>query len=349
MVYRKLGTTDLNVSVICLGSMNWGEQNTEKDAHQQLDYAVSQNINFIDTAEIYPIPPRTESQGRTETYIGNWLKKRGKRDDLIIASKVAGRNPGMSYIRNGETPCLDKKNIRKAIEGSLRRLQTDYIDLYQLHWPDRNTNYFGKRGYTHDLKNTSVPIEETLEVMDELIKEGKIRYVGVSNETAWGIMEYLRLHREKHLPKIQSIQNSYSLIMREFETSLAEISIKEKLSLLVYSPLAHSVLTGKYIGGIIPKGSRFDYNKKRNYDRYNPPHAQQAIEAYVTLAKKQDLDPAQMAISFVISREFVTSAILGATSMEQLKTDIGSVDVKLSDEVLNEIEEIHKEHPNPIT
>jgi aryl-alcohol dehydrogenase-like predicted oxidoreductase len=348
MIYRKLGTTDLNVSVICLGSMNWGEQNTEKDAHAQLDYAISHDINFIDTAEIYPIPPHAQSQGRTETYIGTWLKKSKKRDDLIIASKVVGRS-GMTYIRNGEVPCFDKKNIRKAIEGSLRRLQTDYLDLYQLHWPDRNTNYFGKRGYTHDPKNKSVPIEETLETMDELIKEGKIRYVGISNETAWGIMEYLKLHREKKLTKIQSIQNSYSLIMREFETALAEISIKEKLSLLVYSPLAQSVLTGKYIGGVIPKGSRFDYNEKRNYDRYNPPNAQPAIEAYVALAKKHGLDPAQMAISFVLSREFVTSAIIGATSMEQLKTDIGSIDVKLSEEVLEEIEKIHTQYPNPIT
>jgi aryl-alcohol dehydrogenase-like predicted oxidoreductase len=349
MKYRKLGTTDLSVSIICLGSMNWGEQNSEKDAHQQLDYAISQNINFIDTAEIYPIPPHAKSQGRTETYIGNWLKKRGKRDDLIIASKVVGRDASLSYIRNGETPCFDKKNIRKAIEGSLRRLQTDYIDLYQLHWPDRNTNYFGKRGYIHNPKDTSVPIEETLETIDELIKEGKIRYVGVSNETAWGIMKYLRLNREKKLPRIQSIQNPYSLIMREFETALSEIVIKENISLLVYSPLAFGVLTGKYLGGKRPIGSRFHYEPVRNLPRYNPDHAQPVIKLYVDLAKKHGLDPAQMAISFAASRNFVTSVIIGATSVEQLKADIGSVDVKLSDEVLNEIEEIHKNHPNPIT
>lgn len=348
MHYRKLGTTDIEVSVICLGSMNWGEQNTEKDAHEQLNYAINQGINFIDTAEIYPIPPHAESQGRTETYIGTWLKKRKKRDDLIIASKVVGRS-GMTYIRNGETPCFDRKNIRKAIEGSLKRLQTDYIDLYQLHWPDRTTNYFGKRGYTHDPNNKSVPIEETLEAMNELIKEGKIRYVGVSNETAWGIMEYVRLHREKDLPKIQSIQNPYSLIMREFETALAEIAIKEKISLLVYSPLSFGVLTGKYLEGKRPKGSRFDYEKVRNVARYNPPHAQPIIKRYVDLAKKYRLDPAQMALAFVNSREFVTSTIIGATSLEQLKVDIGSMEVKLSEEVLNEIEAIHKEHPNPIT
>ena len=348
MQYRKLGTTDLEVSVICLGSMNWGEQNTEKDAHDQLGYAITQGVNFIDTAEIYPIPPHAESQGRTETYIGTWLKKRKKRDDLIIASKVVGRSE-MTYIRDGEIPCFDRKNIRRAIEGSLKRLQTDYIDVYQLHWPDRQTNYFGKRGYVHDPEDTSVPFEETLSALQELVKEGKVRHIGVSNETAWGIMQYLRLHQEKQLPKIQSIQNPYSLIMREFETALAEIVIKEKISLLVYSPLSFGVLTGKYLGGVRPKGSRFDYEPKRNISRYNPPHAQPVIKQYVDLAKKHGLDPAQMAISFVASREFVTSVIIGATSVEQVKADIGSVDVKLSSEVLAEIETIHYEHPNPLT
>jgi aryl-alcohol dehydrogenase-like predicted oxidoreductase len=348
MKFRKLGTTDLHVSVICLGTMNFGEQNTEKDAHEQLDYSLSQGVNFIDTAEIYPIPPNAESQGSTERYIGTWLQKRGKRDDLIIASKVVGIS-NMTYIRNGNQPRFDKKNIRAAIEGSLKRLQTDYIDLYQLHWPDRKTNYFGKRGYKHYPDDQPVPLEETFEVLGELIKEGKIRYIGLSNETAWGVMESFRLHWQKDLPRIQSIQNPYSLIMREYETALAEISIREKLSLLVYSPLAHSVLPGKYIGGVIPKGSRFDYNGKRNFDRYNPPHAQEAIEAYVKLAKKHGLDPAQMALAFVNSREFVTSTIIGATTMAQLKANIGSIDIKLSPEVLEEIEQIHLTHPNPIT
>jgi aryl-alcohol dehydrogenase-like predicted oxidoreductase len=348
MQYRKLGKTNIDVSIICLGTMNWGEQNTEKDAHEQLDYAISQDVNFIDTAEMYPIPPHAETQGRTETYIGNWLKKTGKRKDLIIASKVAGRSDN-TYIRNGETPCFDKKNIRIAIEGSLKRLQTDYIDLYQLHWPDRNTNYFGKRGYVHDPDEKTVSIEETLEALLELIKEGKIRYIGVSNETAWGIMQYFRLHREKHLPRIQSIQNPYSLIMREYETALAEISIKEKLSLLVYSPLSFGVLTGKYLGGVKPKGSRFDYEKVRNVTRYNPEHIQNTVKLYVDLAKKHGLDPAQMALAFVNSREFVTSTIIGATSLKQLKADIGSVDVKLSDEILEEIQKIHVQHPNPIS
>lgn len=348
MEYRKLGITDLKVSVICLGSMNWGEQNSEKDAHEQLDYAISQGVNFIDTAEMYPIPPHANSQGRTETYIGNWLKKRGKRKDLIIASKVAS-NSQNTYIRKGKAPRLDRKNIKIAIEGSLKRLQADYIDLYQLHWPDRNTNYFGQRGYTHDPKDKAVSIEETLFAMSELVKEGKIRYIGVSNETAWGVMEYFRQFSLKGLPRIQSIQNPYSLIMREYETSLAEFSMREKLSLLVYSPLAHGVLSGKYLGGKIPKGSRFDYSGGRNASRYNPSHAQTAIKAYVDLAKKHGLDPAQMALSFVNSREFVTSTIIGATSMKQLTVDIASIDLKLSKEVLQEIEQIHLIHPNPIT
>ncbi|OGK34751.1 aldo/keto reductase, partial [Candidatus Roizmanbacteria bacterium RIFCSPHIGHO2_12_FULL_38_13] len=300
-------------------------------------------------AESYPIPPNAKSQGRTETYIGNWLKKRGNRKDLIIASKAASRSETNSYIRGGKKVRLDRKNIRYAIERSLKRLQTDYIDLYQLHWPDRETNYFGERSYKHVENDKPIPIEETLEALKELIDEGKIRYIGLSNETAWGVMEFFRLSSEKNLPRIQSIQNPYSLLMREYETALAEISIREKLSLLVYSPLAHGVLSGKYIGGKIPKGSRFDYSGGRNSERYNPLHAQTAIEAYVNVAKKHGFDPAQMALAFVNSREFVTSNIIGATSMEQLKSDIASIDLELDEEVLEEIENIQLEHPNPIT
>lgn len=349
MKYRKLGTTGLDVSVICLGSMNWGEQNTEEDAFNQLNYAVENGVNFIDTAESYPIPPNEKSQGRTEQYIGNWLKKRGIRKDLIIASKAASRSETNSYLRGGNPVRLDKKNITIAIEGSLKRLQTDYIDLYQLHWPDRKTNFFGIRGYKHVEDDASIPLEETLEALQELIKEGKVRYIGLSNETAWGAMEFLRLHKQEGLPRVQSIQNPYSLLMREYETALAEISIREKLSLLVYSPLAHGVLSGKYIGGAMPKGSRFDYSRGRNTDRYNPPHAQPLTEMYVKLAKKHGLDPAQMALAFVNSREFVTSNIIGATSMKQLKADIDSIDIDLRDEVLSEIEKIHLANPNPIT
>lgn len=326
--------------------MNWGEQNTEEEAHEQLDYAISQGINFIDTAEIYPIPPNAQSQGRTETYIGTWLKKRGKRDDLIIASKVVGRS-NMTYIRDGQEPRFNAENIKQAINGSLKRLQTDYIDLYQLHWPERDTNYFGVRGYQHHPENDGISLEETLTALQDLVKAGKIRHIGLSNETPWGVMECLRLHREKGLPRVQSIQNPYSLIMREYETGLAEISLREYVSLLVYSPLSMGVLSGKYLGGQIPPGSRFDYSD-RNMPRYNPPHAQPAIQSYVDLAKKYDLNPAQMALTYVNTRPFVTSNIIGATSLEQLRVNIASIDLQLPDQVYDEIEAIHTRMPNPI-
>ncbi len=348
MQYKKLGKTDLKVSLICLGSMNWGEQNTEKDAHEQLDFSIDKGINFIDTAEIYPVPPNATSQGRTETYIGTWLKKRKKREDVIIASKVSSRSDN-TYLRHGPIPRLDKKNITVAIEGSLKRLQTDYVDLYQLHFPDRKTNYFGKRGYVHEPDDKPIPIEETLEALDELIKNGKVRHVGVSNETAWGVMEYYRISKEKKLPRIQSIQNPYSLLMREYETALSEFSMRENLSLLVYSPLAHGVLTGKYRNGAVPKGSRFDYTNSRNANRYNPAHAQDAVTAYFELAKKHGLTLTQLALAFVNSRDFVTSNIIGATSLEQLKEDIDSVNITLSPEVLKAIDQIHLTNPNPIT
>jgi len=351
MKYRKLGTTDLDVSVICMGTMNFGEQNTEAEGHEQMDYAVEQGINFIDTAEFYPIPPNKESHGRTEEYIGNWLKKRKNRDDLIIASKIIGPSE-FTYVRGDDKPTrLDAESIRKAVDGSLKRLQIDTIDLYQIHWPSRKANYFGIRDFVHDEEHdkNAPSIEEILITMKDLIKEGKIKYIGLSNETAWGTMEYLRLSREKDLPRIQSIQNPYSLLMREYENALAEISIREKVSLLVYSPLAHGVLVGKYMNGAMPKKSRFAYSGGRNSERYNPAHAQPAIESYMNLAKKYDIDPAQLAISFVNDREFVTSNIIGATTMEQLKADIGSIDLTLETEVMKEIEQIHLEHPNPIT
>jgi len=351
MKYRKLGTTDLDVSVICMGTMNFGEQNTESEGHEQMDYAVSQGINFIDTAEFYPIPPRGESHGRTEIYIGNWLKKRKNRDDLIIASKVIGPSE-FTYVRGDNKPTrLDAASIRKAVDGSLKRLQIDTIDLYQIHWPSRKTNYFGVRDFIYDEEHdkNAPSIEEILTTLKELIKAGKIRYIGLSNETAWGVSEYLRLHREKDLPRIQSIQNPYSLLMREYENAFAEISIREKVGLLVYSPLAHGVLTGKYLNGAMPEKSRFAYSGGRNSERYNPAHAQPAIQKYIDLAKDHGLDPAQMALTFVNNREFVTSNIIGATTMEQLKADIESINLTLHSEVMTEIAQIHREYPNPIT
>lgn len=347
MQTRKLGSSDLEVPVITLGTMTWGQQNTEADAHEQLDYAITERgLTFIDTAEMYPVPPETAKQGRTETYIGNWLKKRGKRDDLIIATKVGAGN-GIGTRDVGPVPHYDRKSIREAIEGSLQRLQTDYIDLYQIHFPERKANFFGVRGYTHDPDDASTPIEETLEALAELVKEGKIRYIGVSNETPWGVSEYLRLAREKGLPKIVSIQNQYSLTSRTYEIGLAEMTLKENIGLLTYSTANGGVLSGKYLDGVEPEGARFTLNE-RNRARYNPQRAatQEATKRYVQIAKKHGLDPVQMALAFAVSREFVTSVIIGATTMDQLKNNIDAGELQLSPEVLADIEQVHAELPD---
>ncbi len=344
MKYSILGNTDLKVSRICLGTMTWGEQNTEAEAHKQLDYALSQGVNFIDTAEIYPVPPKMETYGFTETYIGSWLKKRQDRDKIILATKVAGPGEISSHVRGG--PRLNRDNIRLAVEGSLQRLQTDYIDLYQVHWPDRNTNFFGQLGYIHNDSEESTAIEETLDALGELVKAGKIRYVGVSNESPWGVMSYLKFAAECDLPKIVSIQNPYNFLNRTYEVGLAEISHREKVGLLAYSPLAFGVLSGKYQGGAHPVGARLTLFER--FDRYIKNEAAlKATEAYVQLAKKYALEPAQMALAYVNSRSFLTSNIIGATTMEQLKADIASIDLELEDEVLEAIEAIHKQHPNP--
>jgi len=342
---RKLGSSGITVPVICLGTMNWGQQNTQEEAYEQLDYAVNERgIDFIDTAEVYPVPPDAAKQGRTETYLGSWLHKRGKRDDLIIASKI-GASHDIRTRSIDTPPRYNRKNIRDAFEGSLKRLQTDYLDLYQVHWPERKTNFFGVRGFTHLIEEETTSIYETLEALSELVKEGKVRHIGVSNETPWGIMQYLHAAKEKGLEKIVSIQNQYSLLNRTFEIGLSEMTMKEDIGLLVYSALNMGVLSGKYLGGGKPEGARFTLYE-RNRDRYNPPHAQKAIQAYVDIAHTYDLDPNQMAIAFAMSRPFTTSVILGATSVEQLKTDIDSVDLKLTAEILDEIEKIHTTMPD---
>ncbi len=347
MKYRKLGHTDIDVPIICLGSMNWGQQNTEADAHEQLDYALSQGVNFIDTAEIYPVPPDSEKQGRTETYIGTWLKKRGKRDDLVIASKVSPSSVIRTRPFKGDRPHLDRENIIAALDGSLTRLQTDYLDFYQVHWPDRVTNFFGVRGFESLEEDPgAVPIEETLSALAEVIKSGKVRHIGLSNETPWGVTEYLRLAREKGLPRIITIQNQYSLTNRTFEIGLSEICLRENIGFLPYSPLAMGVLSGKYLDGAKPEGARFTV-QQRNSSRYNPPHVQESVRKYVALAKANGLDPATMALAFVNSRQFVTSNIIGATKIEQLKVDIASADVELSKDILDEIAKIYTEHPDP--
>lgn len=344
MKFRKIPHTDIEVSVICLGSMNWGQQNTESEGHEQLEYAMTQGINFIDTAEMYPVPPVKEKQGLTESYIGTWLKKRGKRDDLVIASKVSG--PSTLVGTRDNAARLDKAGVRSAIDGTLERLGTDYVDLYQVHWPQRKTNFFGIRGFDGPVQPDEVSIEETLEALGEVVKSGKVRYIGVSNETAWGVHEYLKLAQEKNLPRIVTIQNQYSLTNRTYEIGLSELTLREGVGLLVYSPLSKGVLTGKYLGGAKPAGARFTLFE-RDSGRYNPPHAQEAIRRYIEVAKTHGLDPSQMALAFVNERPFVTANIIGATSLEQLKTDIASIDLELSPEVLEGIATIYREIPDP--
>jgi len=343
MQTRKLGNTDIDVSLICLGTMTWGEQNTEQDAFEQLDYATSEGVNFIDAAEMYPVPPRPETQGLTETYLGNWLAKRNRRDDLVIASKVAGPGNGLSYLRNG--PRLTRNHIIEACDASLKRLQTDYIDLYQVHWPDRNTNFFGKLGYEHDPQEKFTPIEETLTALGELVDAGKVRHIGVSNETPWGVMEYLRLAGEKGLPRVVSIQNPYNLLNRSFEVGAAEIAHREQAGLLAYSPLAFGMLSGKYMGGKWPEKARLTLYER--FSRYTNERSADATRAYVELARQNNLSPVQMALAYVNSRGFVTSNIIGATTMEQLQENIGSHSVDLSPDTLEAIEAIHQEFTYP--
>lgn len=343
MIYSKLGNSDIDVSKICLGTMTFGEQNNEAEGHAQLDYALEQGVNFIDTAEMYPVPPKAETQGATEAIIGNWLNRRGKRDDLIIASKAAGPGDWINYIRGG--PRLTRKHLESAIETSLQRLQTNYLDLYQLHWPDRNTNYFGKLGYQHEEAHDETPLHETFEVLKSLVNSGKVRHIGLSNETPWGLTQCLELAKYHDMPRVMSVQNPYNLLNRSYEVGMAEISQREQAGLLAYSPLGFGVLSGKYLNEQWPEGARMTLHKR--FARYFTPQGIAATEAYVALAKQHGLDPAQMALAYVNSRGFVTSNIIGATTMEQLKSNIESVDLELSDEVLMGIENIHSSISNP--
>ena len=347
MQYRKLGQTDIDVSVIALGTMTWGEQNTEAEAHAQLDYAVEHGINLIDAAEMYPVPPKPETQGSTEKYLGTWLKKSNKRDQLLIATKVTGaaRKPAQpKHFRNGE-PRLDRANIEVALNDSLQRLQTDYVDLYQLHWPDRSTNHFGELGYNHIENEEIIPIQETLTVLSDLVKAGKIRHIGLSNETPWGVSQFLKYADELGLSRVVSIQNPYNLLNRSFEVGLAEFAIREQVGLLAYSPLAFGHLSGKYLNGALPEGARITLFER--FGRYKGKNAEKATQLYVDLARQHGLDPAQMALAFVNSRRFVTSNIIGATNLEQLKSNIDSIDLTLNDDVLQGIEQIHQLYSNP--
>ena len=344
MQYRRLGRSDIDVSALCLGTMTFGQQNTESEAHAQLDLALAVGINFIDTAEMYPVPPLAETQGLTETYIGTWFKSRGCRDRVVLATKVAGPGDWLPHIRGGKSR-LDRPNIEAAIDASLKRLQTDWIDLYQLHWPDRRTNFFGKLGYEPVDDSDSVPLLETLEVLADLVKAGKVRQIGVSNETPWGLMRYLALAEKHDLPRMVSIQNPYNLLNRSFEVGLAEIAIREQCGLLAYSPLAFGMLSGKYLNGRRPADGRITLFER--FSRYSNSEAERATAEYVALAELHGLDPAQMALAWVTSRPFVTSNIIGATTLTQLETNIGSLDIRLDDAVIAGIESIHTKQPNP--
>ena len=343
MNYKKLGNTDIDVSTICLGTMNWGEQNSEAEGFEQMDYALKQGINFFDTAEIYSVPPKEETFGRTEEIIGNWLNKTKNRNKIILASKVAG--PMRSYVRGGGFQ-YGKKNITEAIEGSLKRLKTDYIDLYQLHWPERTTNMFGALGYEHKDENNWNKFEDVLENLKKFIGQGKIRYVGLSNETPWGANKFLEISKEHNLPRMMSIQNPYHLLNRTYEVGLAEISIREKIGLLGYSPLAGGYLSGKFRNNQMPKKSRIALYPEF-WTRYNKPNTGKAVDSYYEISKKYNIDLAQMSVKFCEIQPFMTSVIIGATTMEQLKTNIESVNVKLSKEIIKEINEIQKLYPNP--
>lgn len=337
MDYTRLPHSSLDVSKICLGTMTWGEQNTQAEAFEQLDYAIGQGINFIDTAEMYPVPPKAETQGETERILGNYLKARGNRDNLVIATKVAAPGGKSDYIR--QNMALDWRNIHQAVNDSLERLQIETIDLYQLHWPDRNTNFFGELFYQQDDQEKLTPIVDTLEALADLIKAGKIRYIGVSNETPWGLMKYLQLAEKHGLPRIISVQNPYNLLNRSFEVGMAEIAHREELPLLAYSPLAFGALSGKYLNGQWPDGARLTLFKR--FARYTGSQmALDATQAYVELAREFNLSPAQMALAFVNGRRFVGSNIIGATNLEQLKENIDSASVSLSDELLGRIDEL---------
>ncbi|EXF46247.1 aldo/keto reductase [Pseudomonas sp. BAY1663] len=343
MEFRRLGRSELEVSSLCLGTMTWGEQNSEADAFAQIDRAKAAGINFIDTAEMYPVPPRAETYATTEQYIGSYFKARGDRADWILATKIAGPGNGITHIRDGH-PRFDRQQIRTAIDASLRRLQTDWIDLYQLHWPERSTNFFGQLDYRHQ-ESDFTPLEETLEALDEEVRGGRIRCIGLSNETPWGTMKYLQLAESRGWPRAVSIQNPYNLLNRSFEVGLAEIAIREQCGLLAYSPLAFGMLSGKYENGARPANARITLFQR--FARYTNPQAKAACSRYVTLAREHGLDPAQMALAYVTAQPFVTSNIIGATTIEQLAANLASADLKLSAEVLAGIEAIHTEQPNP--
>ena len=343
METRPLGDSGIDVSVLCLGTMTFGEQNTEAQAHAQLSLAFERGVNFIDTAEMYPVPPAAGTQGRTEEHIGSWLDSGAvARDRVVLATKVSGPGEFMAHLRGG--PRLNAGQVAAALDDSLRRLRTDYVDLYQVHWPERNTNYFGRLGYPCEEDRDAVPVAETLEALGRLVEAGKVRTVGISNETPWGAAEYLRQARESGGPRIVSIQNPYSLLNRTFEIGLSEFAVRERCGLLAYSPLGFGVLSGKYLDGK-PEGSRlqrWDY-----FTRYSNAESVAATRRYAELARRYRMTPAQMALAFINRQPFLTSNIIGATTQEQLEENLSSASLELPDELLGEIEAVHTAQPNP--
>ena len=347
MQFRPLANTGILLPEICLGTMTFGEQNTQAEAFQQLDYALDRGLYFWDTAEMYPVPPKPETQGSTEQIIGNWIRQNGGRNKLFIASKIAGPSQGGSHIRDGQTR-FNASDISSALDGNLKRLQTDYIDLYQLHWPERPTNFFGKLGYTNEeAENTKevTALEETLFALQDEIKQGRIRYIGLSNETPWGTMKFLHLAEKLGLEKFVSVQNPYSLLNRTYEIGMSEIAKYEGIGLLAYSPLAFGYLTGKFRNGARPENARI--TRFSRFSRYTNPESEWATEQYAQLAEQHGLTLTQLALAFIKQQFFVSSTIIGATNLEQLKENIDAFDIVLSEEVLKGIEVIHKQQPNP--
>ncbi len=345
MKYRPLGRTGIEVSLIGLGTMTWGEQNTEAEAFAQLDQARESGINFIDAAELYPVPPRAETQGRTETYIGRWLKARGARDQIVLATKVAGPAESMPWLRGADA--LTRVPMEAALNASLERLQTDYIDLYQVHWPARSTNFFGALGYRHEPEPevATTAIAETAAVLDGFVRDGRVRAIGISNETPWGLMEWLRAADASDAPRVASIQNPYNLLNRSFELGLAEMALRERVDLLAYSPLAFGMLTGKYLDGACPAGGRL--TRFERFSRYSGPQGIAATEEYAALAHAYGLTLTQLALAFVNGQPFVASNLIGATSRDQLAENIASLDVVLEDSLCEAVEEIHGRYTYP--
>jgi len=342
MKYGKLSNTNIKVSKICLGTMTFGEQNTETEAHQQLDYALERGVNFIDTAELYAVPSTKENNGLTEKYIGTWLATKKNRDKVIVGTKVAGPSTGLKYI--SENLGFSRSRIKEAVNNSLKRLQTDYIDLYQLHWPERPMNMFGQRGYQKPDKWQN-NLLQVLQILNEVKKEGKIRHYGLSNESPWGVMKSLQTSDLHNLDRVVSVQNPYSLLNRTYEVGLAEVSTRENVGLLAYSPLANGLLTGKYHKGIDVESNRL--NKYEHFKRYSSNNCYEATKRYLEIAEKYNLSLTKMALAFINNRSFLTCNIIGATNLTQLVENIDSINLELNEEILKEIEAVHNEIPNP--